>query len=386
MAKGDIFQLKFHQFWDPETGARILRLTPTDVTCHRNYFYQKCFTNDGRKLLFGAWFDNNWNCYLLDLDTQSARQLTEGAGDNTFGCFLSPDDQFLYYVKGGRALRRVALDSLEETVIYQVPEGYDGYGTWGVNSACTKLVGIEVMSADLMALATWQEFREQYLRNPRCRMISIDIASGSRHVLFEQAVWTGHPIYRPFDDNTVGYCHEGPLDLVDNRMWLCDEQGANRRRVKQQEPGERCTHEFWVPDGSKLMYVSYKQRPGGDRWICTADPLTLENEVIMPMPACSHLMSNFDGSLAVADGSGTPQDMANTSGHEHEADPYLYLFDLKRKQTHRICAHNSSWREYRANRQVTHPHPGFTPDEKAVLYTSDYEGEPALYLAQLPVI
>ena len=384
MAKGSIIQLQFHQFNDPTTGARITRLTPTDVTCHRNYFYQKCFTNDGNHLLFGGWFDGNWNCYLLDLRTAEARQITEGAGDNTFGCFLSPDDKYLYYVKGGRNLRRVELDSLEEEVVYQVTPGYKGYGTWGSNSACTKLVGIEVAAGDLMSLATWQEFREQFLRNPRCRLISIDIAAGQSRTLLEQAVWTGHPIYRPFDDDTVAYCHEGPLDLVDSRMWLINEDGSNIRRIKDQAPGERCTHEFWVPDGSKMMYVSYLQREGHDRWICTADPITLKNEVLMPMPACSHLMSNFDGTRAVADGSGTPQDMADTGGHERESDPFLYLFDFTTKETKRICAHKSSWREYRSSRQVTHPHPAFTPDEKRVLYTSDFEGEPAMYLADLP--
>jgi hypothetical protein len=41
---------------DPDTGARVTRLTPPDVTCHRNYFYQKCFTNDGAKLMFGGEF------------------------------------------------------------------------------------------------------------------------------------------------------------------------------------------------------------------------------------------------------------------------------------------------------------------------------------------
>jgi oligogalacturonide lyase len=39
---------------------------------------------------------------------------------------------------------------------------------------------------------------------------------------------------------------------------------------------------------------------------------------------------------------------------------------------------------YRDNRQVTHPHPSFTPDEQHVLYTSDFEGEPAIYIAEIP--
>jgi choline dehydrogenase len=45
-----------------------------------------------------------------------------------------------------------------------------------------------------------------------------------------------------------------------------------------------------------------------------------------------------------------------------------------------ICQHNSSWKVLDGDRQVTHPHPSFTPDNKWVLYTSDVEGMPALYL------
>jgi len=36
------------------------------------------------------------------------------------------------------------------------------------------------------------------------------------------------------------------------------------------------------------------------------------------------------------------------------------------------------------DRQVTHPHPSFTPDEKAVLFSTDKDGKPALYLAEIP--
>ncbi len=49
-----------------------------------------------------------------------------------------------------------------------------------------------------------------------------------------------------------------------------------------------------------------------------------------------------------------------------------------------MARHDSSWGVYKGNRQVTHPHPSFTPDNRAVLYTSDVDGEPALFLAELP--
>ncbi len=54
MAKGSSIQFNFSTFKDPKTGASVTRLTPPDVLCHRNYFYQKCFTNEGNKILFAG--------------------------------------------------------------------------------------------------------------------------------------------------------------------------------------------------------------------------------------------------------------------------------------------------------------------------------------------
>ena len=93
MSKATQRQLAFVSQQDPDTGARVTRLTPLEVTCHRTYFYQKCFTNDGQRLLFGGQFGDHWNYHLLDLQSQVATQLSDQAGENTFGGFLSPDDQ-----------------------------------------------------------------------------------------------------------------------------------------------------------------------------------------------------------------------------------------------------------------------------------------------------
>lgn len=387
-------QFQFLTREDPDTGARVTRLTPPDVTCHRNYFYQKCFTNDGTKLMFGGEFgpqpSPNWNLHLLDLPSQTAIQLTDGARENTFGAFMSPDDRFVYFVRGDRNLIRLELATLKEEVAYVVPEGWVGYGTWVANSACTKMVGIEIAAADWFPLNTWQKFNEMFHKKPLCRLFSVDLEGprqGQRTVILEQRGWLGHPQYRPFDDHTVAYCHEGPHDLIDARMWFIDEDGGNRRCGKAHDEGESCTHEFWVPDGSAMIYVSYNDR-SPERWICSLDPVTLQNRVLTSMPPCSHLMSNFDGTLIVGDGCG----QASRGDNEMlVGDPYLHLFDLRagttRPSTRKIARHDSSWDVYKDSRQVTHPHPSFTPDEKQVLYSCDAERaqgvEPALYLADL---
>lgn len=369
---------------DPDTGAEVTRLTPLDVTCHRNYFYQKCFTNDGQRLLFAGEFGpgSAWNYHLLDLQSHVATQLTDQAGENTFGGFLSPDDRHLYFVRAERQLIRLDLASLDEEVVYTVAQGWVGYGTWVANSACTRMVGIEIRASDWFALSDWQKFHEMYHRKPRCRLIRIDLQTGQREVILEKDGWLGHPQYRPFDDHTVAYCHEGPHDLVDARMWFINEDGTGMRCGKVHEPGESCTHEFWVPDGSRMLYVSY-HKGHTERWICALDPVTLANERLVQMPPCSHLMSNHDGSLIVGDGCGSPADVADSGSHEIQTDPYLHVFDLKAGTTRAVARHDSSWKVYKNNRQVTHPHPSFTPDGRHILFSCDAEAEPALYLASM---
>jgi oligogalacturonide lyase len=247
------------------------------------------------------------------------------------------------------------------------------------------MVGIEIHADDWFPLSDWKKFHDMYHARPRCRLIRIDLSTGQREVILEKDGWLGHPQYRPFHDNTVAYCHEGPHDLVDARMWFIDEDGNHMRCGKVHEPGESCTHEFWVPDGSTMMYVSYLKGQR-DRWICALDPLTLANKRLVSMPPCSHLMSNFDGSLLVGDGCGSPADVADAGSHDIVADPFLHLFNLKTGSVRAIAHHDSSWGVYKDSRQVTHPHPSFTPDEKQVLFSSDAQGEPALYLADVGVL
>lgn len=374
--KGKIIPLNFRTQKDSETGHEVIRMTPPHIICHRNYFYQKGFTRDGGKLIFGGAFEGHWNYYLLDIAAQQATQLTDGAGDNTFGGFLSDDDKSLWYVKDTRQLRRVDLTTLEEYVVYEVDDEWVAYGTWVANADCTKLVGIEIKKSDWQPLTDWSKFRAYYFTNPECRLINIDLKTGEQRTILQEKRWLGHPIYRPFDDKTVAFCHEGPRDAIDARMWLINEDGSDMRCVRQHQQGESFTHEFWVPDGSALYYVAHQEN-SPHRYLYSANPVTLENRQLMEIPPCSHLMSNHDGSRVVGDGA------PHNTGDISLNDPFIWVFDLKTGEKKAICQHNSSWKVLDGDRQVTHPHPSFSPDGEWVLYTSDAEGMPALYLARV---
>jgi hypothetical protein len=265
-----------------------------------------------------------------------------------------------------------------------VPQGWVGYGTWVANSACTKMVGIEIHADDWFPLSDWKKFAEMFHAKPRCRLFSVDLATGARSVILEQRGWLGHPQYRPFDDTTVAYCHEGPHDLVDARMWFIDEDGTHKRCGKTQAAGESCTHEFWVPDGSAMVYVSYtKGEP--ERWICSLDPVTLANRKLMAMPPCSHLMSNATG---------TPRGRRRLR-HAHRRRRRLRPPDRQRIPSapvrHSGAApraasgtNDSSWGVYKGAtaRSRTRIRP-FTPDERQVLSAPTATPAPGLYLVDI---
>jgi oligogalacturonide lyase len=392
--KASVVSLNYEEMVDAKTGRHTLRLTPKNRVCHRNYFYQKCFTKDGKKLLIAGDFDapinyeikddfsSPLNYYLLDIASGQVTQLTEGVGDNTFGGFLSHDDKFLYYVKNKKNLQRVSLSNLAEETVFSSDDDWVAYGTWVANSTTTKIVGIEIHKDSYMDLNTWDAFAKMHASNPRCRLFSVDLGSGKQSVIHEENYWLGHPIYRPYDDNTVVFCHEGPHDLVHSRIWFINEDGTNLRMGNHQEEGEHCTHEFWVPNGSQMIYVSFSDR-GCDRTICSVNSETGENKRIMSMPHCSHLMSNYDGSLLVGDGTCTPMDVVNPSACEIESDNDLYIFDMKNKSYESLVEHKSSWGVFQGSRQITHPHPSFSPDDTHVLWGSDFEGLPAIYLTRI---
>ncbi len=88
MAKGMRVKLNYHVSHDPDTGAEVTRLTPGGYLSSQLLLSEVLF-NDGSHLLFAGEFDGHWNYYLLNIASAEAVQLTEGAGDNTFGGFLS---------------------------------------------------------------------------------------------------------------------------------------------------------------------------------------------------------------------------------------------------------------------------------------------------------
>ncbi len=125
-------------------------------------------------------------------------QLTEGSGDNTFGGFLSPDDQYLYYVKNERRLQRVTLaDYSEEPPCIRCRKNGSVTGPGSPTANAPAWWALKSVAKTGRRLSDWTIFQEFYHSNPHCRLLRVDLFSGKSRVIHEKNEWLGHPIYRP---------------------------------------------------------------------------------------------------------------------------------------------------------------------------------------------
>ncbi|MHA6485020.1 oligogalacturonate lyase family protein [Paenibacillus sp. strain BS8-2] len=375
-------------FRDAVTGKLVTRLTSDGVLSHHPYFYNRIFTSQGSGLLFATRHEGVSSLHLMNLESGESRQLTDGQDIMAFSANLSPGERWLYYVRG-QSIVRTCMEDLHEETVYTTQEGWLAYDNPGMGADGEYMVTVEMKEEDRIEThGGWSAFEAQWEARPHCRIVRIHLATGRSEVMYEERCWLGHPQLRPGDCDTIMYCHEGPAHKVDSRVWLLREgKGISAR---PQSPGEMISHEYWHPDGTAIAYVYRTQRNEGWSSSAVVDPLTyrpitneaelkqqirlldpdtLQERVVMDCSPYCHFISNDDHSLIVGDGQ-----------TEHEG--YLYLADPATGRETVLCGHGSSWRSY-GTTQDAHPHPVFTPDGKHVVFTSDRDGLPAVYMVEL---
>ena len=183
------------------------------------------------------------------------------------------------------------------------------------------------------------------------------------------------------------FCHEGPYDLIDARLWLVQSDGSNYRCCRQQPSDLILTHEFWLPDGSKLAFV-YRETTGEKvENIRMIDPDTMEEEIFMPCSPYAHFICDRKNRYMVGDAQGSDVPIHLLKDQPEEGgeikNDFIYLVDVEKREERKLCYHGTSWRAVHGNPQDSHPHPCFTEDNRHVIFVSDREGKPCIYMVDL---
>jgi len=382
MKVAQVCKFESHTYTDELTGATVKRITPTDYRSHHMYFYFNMWTPDSRKVLISSnREDLIWRHYLVDVETGEGICLTDVRDARASMAEIARDGKTMLY-SAGRELRRLDLTDLTERTLYTQDEPWTAWGVYFSATGDHARAAMAEMHKDdrIPPKEGWDAFAKQLAARPRCRIVEVDLTTGEHKVLLEDKCWFGHPNYRP-NGKTVMFCHEGPWELVDSRIWFIDPDGSNLREGRKRDPdippgetAERWGHEYWLADSSRAAYEYYPHKKHASTSIRMLDPDTLEEEVLMEGSRYSHFISNRENTLIVAD------------GHPEMAGGAIFVVDVRAKKQRTLCRHGSSMKPYiderthRPDTQIVHPHPAFSPDSSKVVYSSDMHGSPAAYV------
>ena len=142
------------------------------------------------------------------------------------------------------------------------------------------------------------------------------------------------------------YCHEGPWDRVEQRLWLMHWDGTRIRPLQYQETLDLAIgHEYWCRDGRHVDYV--RRRKGSQTAVCRVDTVS-GMETVLTLNGYCHFISDRTGTRIVGD----------------DAE-YVTLLDVPTSTLTRLVRHNQ---ELTIANTLYHPHPAFSPDERHIVF------------------
>ncbi|MCS7069295.1 MAG: oligogalacturonate lyase family protein [Meiothermus sp.] len=376
------------QFRDRRTGRLITQLTDQGNNVHL-YFTENSFDLYRPEIIFRsdraskqekAPHENpHYNLFRLNYQTGEMTQLTDE--DHPVGSVTkTPDSELIAYITGGK-VKLLDTRTGKTTVLYEENGGFNLYSP--SISSNRRYVGF-ARNERVQAINTninYGGFKESFyqIKDGRITLAHID---GSGHFdAYCDTHWLGHFQFAPDDPTLAMFCHEGPWNLVTQRIWLLDLVARQVRPIFRQDEQDSVGHEFWTQDG--LIFFD-NRGPNHDGTI-TSDG----SQAVVKKPASS----NFRPYVGLVDRSGRlvrQVEMPYYCNHYH-ANPsntllvgddaeYLVLIDISTEQASLevLCAHGTSW-----HTQASHCHPTFSWDGKRILYASDQGGRVNLYLLDL---
>jgi len=373
MAKGDTFPCEATRTRDRASGRTVWRLTSRQATNHGPYFYNSPATQDGRRIIFGSDRTGSEQLFMVEWPSGSIIQLTNGREVCAHNAVLAPRGAEVYFFDGPE-LRAVALQSFKERFLARLPESQVLASAAAISSDGQLVTYCCFRKPEIGDRTGWEAFGPTYEAQPRTEIWVAPIDGSGARLVHAEDRWLGHPQFRPGDNNTIMYCHEGPWSKV-QRIWaLAADGSAAPRSLRPQKMGQECIgHEYFTRDGATLIYTHFKCGPdgrtAGAHSIRALDLATGRERVIFEGHQVNHFTSNADNSLMVAD-------------TNDPADQNLYLVDAAAGTAQLLCECHSSQKPYRST-QDAHPHPCFSRDGRFVFFNSDQDGWPNFYMAVL---
>ncbi|MCL2833742.1 MAG: oligogalacturonate lyase family protein [Treponema sp.] len=376
---GDKFKSELKTVIDSKTGHQIIQLTGGNSNNFHFYFTENSFVKGKPEIYFfsdrGSKTEFQYNLFSMNLDTGVMTQLSDCPSPMGHNATKTLDGKYIFYTAGNK-LRRIDTGTLEEKVIYENDPGFR-LGMVSLNASETKAGFARNEEIGISSGKNYAGFRETMFAIKRSFITVVNTDGSNPYDAFFDTHHTAHFQFSPDDDTIATFCHEGPWNLVQQRIWIIDFMPRSVIPCFRQEEDDSVGHEFWTRDG--LIFFD-NRRAGHDGTITSERKQTYAVEpeqkqtpyigfcdkrgkvlrtVDMPF-YCNHYHANNDNSILVGDDVDDLQLINIADGSA-------------RMQT--LCYHGTSWYG-----QSTHCHPTFDWDGRYVLYTSDFGGKHNLYM------
>ncbi|HBE01012.1 MAG: hypothetical protein A2096_11980 [Spirochaetes bacterium GWF1_41_5] len=344
-------------FKDKKTSREIWQIT--DFPCQHNKLYitTNSWTPDGKYIIFlGQRGTNIWNLFKVAMSSGEITQLTdEKAHINPYNPDISSDGNWVWYHTGTGEIKGVHIETLEEKVIANIPEG-----SWSSTIAETpdgkNIIGRVNYHKNLLQ----PDYMENYELNRTITIISLDGKETPQQVMQEEFPF-GH-VLPPNKDGVIVYSKYDQGEL-----WRIDSDGKNKRRLYGHYHDIWITHPVWLNNDEVLF----------NEWPKAMKKISLDGKVetITEFNAF-HPAVSPDKNTVVCDTT--------------HPDTGIYLVDIKKKKKELLCLDEcvsiggGQWGEERPYPVVhhypwhvpsTHCHPSFNRNGTQVLFNSNRGSE-----------
>jgi oligogalacturonide lyase len=354
---------------DPVSGVTVRQLTNYRAHSNHAYFTYPCWYDQGRKLVIISDRGNRVNLFGVDLISGELRQLTDWDPAKVLNrhslCKNPVAEEICFFYDNQIML--LDLNTLNVRPLMTCPPGYTGnimdvtadgrYVVTGFSQDLSARFQVDLLNGYI-------GFNEIWAAKPHSTVWKIPLKGGAPEMIFEEHYWLGHFNASPRVPNLMTFCHEGPWNKVDNRIWGLDINTGKAWKIRPTEPGECVGHEYWMPDGEHIGYHGGNAKGG------LFGSIRYDNTDHVEAPFESHCWHFHSHNLDLVVGDGNAQ------------SAYLLAWRFRNGvfEGPKVLA----WHRGSFHTQAVHIHPCVHANGTKVLFTADPQGYGQVNIVDVP--